>query len=78
MPSRTAYEPVEVPAYVEFTITLADRPAHQTPLTAGEAAAMSELGFRFAIYRPESVEFAISQPYVTILDRQRGTLTFQQ
>ena len=78
MPSQTAYEPVEVPAYVEFTIILGNRPAHQPPLTAHEAATMSELGFRFAIYRPENAEFAISQPYVTILDRQRGTLTFQQ
>ena len=77
MPSP-AYEPVEVPEFVEFTIDLGARPAHKPPLTRQEAASMLETGIRFSIYRPATSEFAVSLPYVTILDMVRGRLTFRQ
>ncbi|GLQ57242.1 hypothetical protein GCM10010862_45010 [Devosia nitrariae] len=39
---------------------------------------MLEAGIRFSIYRPATGEFAVSLPYVTILDTVRGRLTFRQ
>ena len=69
-----AYEPVEVPEFIEFTIDLGTRPARKPPLSEGEAASMLEAGFRFSIYRPATGEFAVSLPYVTILDMARGRL----
>ncbi|MFC0009498.1 hypothetical protein [Devosia nitrariae] len=74
----SAYEPVEVPEYIEFTIDLGARPAHKPPLTKREAASMLEAGIRFSIYRPATGEFAVSFPYVTILDTVRRRLTFRQ
>lgn len=73
-----AYEPVEVPEFIEFTIELGTRPAHKPQLSEREAASMLDAGFRFSIYRPATGEFAVSLPYVTILDMVRGRLTFRQ
>lgn len=60
------------------TVRIDNRDPRKPELTAEEAAAMLEKGFRFSIYRPKSEGFQLSYPMQIAEDRVRGTLTFMQ
>ncbi|HEU5019655.1 MAG TPA: hypothetical protein VFT69_16980 [Pseudolabrys sp.] len=67
-----------MPGEREFTIDLRGRAASRPTLTYDEAEAMRRLGFRFSIFEPGQNEFALSIPYATAWNIDRGRLTFRQ
>jgi hypothetical protein len=63
---------------VSHTTRLSGRKARDLQLTAAEAQAMLEKGFRFAEFEPEHGRCRVSMPYEVIVIRDRDELIIRQ